>query len=173
MNEEIKKKEMDVIKSGKGEWCNKMGNKFFIFFLDFLVIMRNMCFSSVIIDLAKFKSGINSWWGKKANQNWQNFCTFQILVHQTKMLWSKFHGLSYTSITNLSTFLLIFCVLADTCAVCAGLNTCYGRGISRWTGPRVRATDSWIKTTFKLVSIERRRRARRTRKILPFLAKLN
>lgn len=60
MNEEIKKKEMDVIKSGKGEWCNKMGNKFFIFFLDFLVIMRNMCFSSVIIDLAKFKSGINS-----------------------------------------------------------------------------------------------------------------
>ena len=53
MNEEIKKKEMDVIKSGKGEWCNKMGNKFFIFFLDFLVIMRNTCFSSVIIDLAK------------------------------------------------------------------------------------------------------------------------
>ena len=60
MNEEIKKKEMDVIKRGKGEWCNKMGNKFFIFFLDFLVIIRNMYFSSVIIDLAKFKSGINS-----------------------------------------------------------------------------------------------------------------
>ena len=51
---------MDVIKSGNGEWCNKMGNKFLIFFLDFLVIMRNTCISSVIIDLAKFKSGINS-----------------------------------------------------------------------------------------------------------------
>lgn len=95
---------MDVIKSGNGEWCNKMGNKFFIFFLDFLVIMRNTCFSSVIVDLAKFKSGINSWWGKKANQNWQNFCTFQILAHQTNMLWPKFHELRYTSITNPSTF---------------------------------------------------------------------
>lgn len=54
MNEEIKKKEWMLLKAGMGNGeCNKMGNKFFIFFLDFLVIMRNTCFSSVIIDLAK------------------------------------------------------------------------------------------------------------------------